>query len=125
MNYQRLACADTEEKNPMIIPGAPAARRTPKSARVQSLHTRAAIAVAALPLVAAFVLAGARTATAATAFTDNHVTSISDLRYPPCRGKKPGVCPNSADMQSPGRQSDGSGQVSDYYGRTPASYSTL
>jgi hypothetical protein len=108
----------------MIISGAPSARGAPRSAHAQSASQCTAIVLAALSLVAAFVLAGAPTAMATTAaaeFTNAHVTSLSDLRSRPCRGKKPGVCPNSADMRSPdarnpGRQSDGSGHVSDRSG---------
>lgn len=103
----------------MIIPGASPACGAPRSAHAQSARKRIAIVVSALPLVAAFVLAGAPTATAvtaATAFTNNHVTSTSDLRSRPCRGNKPGVCPNSVDMQGPGPLSDGFGQVYDHSG---------
>lgn len=97
----------------MIVPGTPPVRGALRSAHAQSSRKRTAIVAAAFSLVTAFVLAGAPTAIAAPAvpaFTNNHVTSISDFHSVPCRGKQPGVCRNSPDMQS-----DGSGQVPDGY----------
>lgn len=106
----------------MIVLKTPPARGTPRSAPAQSSHKCAAIVVAALSLVAAFVLAGAPTATAALAapaFTNNHAASMPGLHHAPCRGKKPGVCPNSPDMQS-----DGSGQVPEPYGGSEGANTT-
>ncbi len=51
---------------------------------------------AALLMAAAFILTGAPTATAAPAFTDNHLLSSFDPP-PPCRLDKPGVCPPAAE----------------------------
>jgi hypothetical protein len=89
----------------MIFPEAPPARGAPRSAHAQSSCKCAAIVAAVIPVAAAFVLAGAPTA---TVFTDNHVTSVSGLHSAPCAGKKTGVCPGSR-----GKQNDDSGQVFD------------
>jgi hypothetical protein len=94
-----VTCADTEGKSTMIISETPPARGTLRSAHAQSSRKRTAIVLAALPLATAFVLAGAPTATAATAFTNNHATSISGLFAAPCGGQKPGVCPASPFVQ--------------------------
>ena len=97
----------------MIIPATPPACGAPRSAHAQSSRKRATIVAAVLPLATAFMLAGALTATAATALTSNRVTSVADFYSAPCGGKKPGVCPDFGD-----KQVDDSGQVSDRNGGT-------
>lgn len=74
----------------MIIPEAPAASGAPRNAHAGSSRKRPMVVVSTLLLAATFVLAGASTATAAPAFTNNHMTSASD----PCSGQKPGTCPD-------------------------------
>lgn len=105
-----MTCTDPDEKDTMIIPEAPRAREAPRSAHAQLSRKRNVTVVTTLLLAAAFILAGAPTTTvesAALAFGNNHVTSITDLASAPCRGKKPGICRNSSAVQP-----DDFGQVS-------------
>ncbi len=83
----------------MIIPKTPHASEVPRSIPAQLSRKRTAIVVAVLPVAAAFVIASPSTAIAAPAFTNNNVTSISGLHSTPCRGEKPGVCPDSSSGQ--------------------------
>ena len=90
----------------MISSGTLRAGRVPRSTHAHPWHKRIKVIIATLLLAAGFVFAGASTATAATAapaFMNSHVTN------PPCRGDKPGICPNPSatwlNEQEPVRQS--------------------
>lgn len=80
-----------------IIFRMPQVSGVPTSIHTQPSRKRTTTLVASLLLAAAFGLAVAPAETAATAapaFTNNHVTFIEEPPAP-CRGDKPGVCPNS------------------------------
>lgn len=64
-----------------------------RSVHVQSSHARIMRVATLLVLAAAFVSVGAPTAAAAPTFTGDHVMSTLDFP-PPCRGEKPGFCPD-------------------------------
>lgn len=85
----------------MIIPEAPRVSGVRGNSHAQSWGKGIIVAIATLLLAAGFGFAGASTATAAPAFANSHVEE------PPCRGEKPGVCPNSSARQ----QSNGQGSV--------------
>ena len=82
----------------MISLETPLASEAPRSAHARSACERAMKVFAALLFTAAFLLAGASTATAAPASTENYAASAFDPP-PPCRGDAPGVCPSSSFSQ--------------------------
>ena len=75
------------------------------------------IAISALLFATAFIFAAAPVATAAEAVANNNIATFWE--YDPCRGEKPGVCPdysfNQFSMQRttlPGNQSTGHNPLS-------------
>lgn len=75
----------------MIIPDKPSAAEAPRSAQAQSLRIRTLVGVAAFLLAVGSALASAP---AATASTNNHISSVPDLPFPSCGGQCPGFCPD-------------------------------
>lgn len=82
----------------MISSETPRAGGAPRSADAQSWRKRITVVIATLLLAAGFGFAGASTATAAPAFVSSHAVE------PPCRGDKPGICPNSSVAGQPNGQ---------------------
>ena len=89
-----LMCAATEEKQTMIGPEMLCASGEPRSVHAQSWPKRIMVMLATLLLATGLGFAGASTATAAPVLTNSQETE------PPCRGNKPGICPNSLTTQS-------------------------
>lgn len=83
-----------------MIPAKRPTNGTTRSVAGRSRRKRAVIALPALLLATAFTLAATPSATAAPAFANGSVATFSD----PCRGQKPGVCPNYS-IDQPNQQS--------------------
>jgi hypothetical protein len=66
---------------------------------VRSLRTRIVKVVALLALAASFVLADLPPAEASLGLASNHTRSTVDPPSP-CRGEKPGICPDFPFIQS-------------------------
>lgn len=95
----------------MISPETPLASGAPRSAHARSACERAMKVFAALLFTATFLLAGASTATAAPASTENTASAFDPP--PPCRGDKPGVCPSSSFSQFDERSATDSNEESE------------
>jgi hypothetical protein len=67
--------------------------RASRNVHVRSLRTRIVKAVTLVVLAASFVLADVPTAEATPALASNHARSTVDSPSP-CRGEKPGICPD-------------------------------
>lgn len=79
----------------MIISSTPQASGVPTSIHTQPSRNRTTTLVASFLLAAAFSLAVAPAATAVTAAPALTHNQFTEEPPAPCRGDKPGVCPNS------------------------------
>jgi hypothetical protein len=73
--------------------------RALKNVHVRSLRTRIVKVVTLLVLATSFVLADVPTAEATPALASNHTRSTVDPPSP-CRGEKPGICPDVPFIQT-------------------------
>jgi hypothetical protein len=80
------------EENSMISSDPRAAGELAGRVTGRSMRKQVKMAISALLFTTAFIFAAAPAAIAAEAVTNNSVASF--WQYDPCRGQKPGVCPD-------------------------------